>query len=110
MTTDTTPLDRAAAGWQLARLMYGFMTTQMIHVAAKLSIADLLSAGPLTSAEIAAKVGAEPEHLHRLLRGLAAVDVLAEVGDGRFALTVVGEALGPMRGAALARGEIYYHS
>ena len=48
--------------------------------------------------------------LTRVLRGLAAEDVLAENDDGRFALTATGEALRRLRGAALVRGDLYYRS
>ena len=109
MSDDATS-DTSAAGWRLARLIDGFMMTQMLYVAAKLNIADVLSAGPRSGADIAAKVGAQSQPLTRLLRGLAAEGVLDETGDGRFALTPLGEALGHMRGAAIARGEIYFHS
>ena len=46
----------------------GFRTTQMIHVAAKLGLADRLAAGPRSADDLAAAVGAEPQALHRLLR------------------------------------------
>jgi len=84
MSDDATS-DTSAAGWRLARLIDGFMMTQMLYVAAKLNIADVLSAGPRSGADIAAKVGAQSQPLTRLLRGLAAEGVLDETGDGRFA-------------------------
>jgi hypothetical protein len=53
-------------------------------------------------------VGADRDALQRVLRGLVIDDVLAEEGDGRFALTAVGACLTSVHGAALARGEVYY--
>ena len=64
-----------APQWQMARLMDGYLVTQMLHVAAALGVADALAERPQTSAELARVVGAEPGALHRVLRGLATEDV-----------------------------------
>ncbi|MEN3285465.1 MAG: hypothetical protein V7607_6605 [Solirubrobacteraceae bacterium] len=77
----------------LRRLVNGYQVTQAIHVAATLGIADLLRDGPRTSAELAARTDAHAPSLHRVLRALAAVGVLHEEDDGRFALTDVGDCL-----------------
>jgi hypothetical protein len=97
----------------LARLTDGYLSTQLLYVAARLGVADALAGGPRGAAELAAKVGARPGPLHRVLRGLAADGVLDELPDGRFALTPVGELLvdgvpGSQRGAAMVRGQLYY--
>jgi hypothetical protein len=97
----------------MSRLMDGYLITQLLHVAARLGIADLLAEGPLPSEAIARTVGADPGALHRLLRGLAAEGVFTEDADGRFGLTDLGSCLrdgvpGSMRGATLARGDLYY--
>lgn len=92
----------------LARLMDGFVTTQLLYVAAKLGIAGVLADGPRTGAEVAGAVGADPALLTRVLRGLAIEEVLDERDDGRFALTSLGEALPAMEGAIVARAELYY--
>jgi hypothetical protein len=96
--------------WALMRLIDGFVTTQLLYVAAKLGIADRLADGPRTGAELAEEVGADAGALGRVLRGLVIEDVLAEVDDERFALTTLGECLVPLRGSAIARGELYYAS
>jgi hypothetical protein len=62
----------------------------------------------MRGADIADAVGADRDALQRVLRGLVIDDVLAEEGDGRFALTAVGACLTSVHGAALARGEVYY--
>jgi O-methyltransferase domain/Dimerisation domain len=103
-------VDEAAPAWQLMRLMDGFVTTQLLYVAAKLGIAGVLADGPRSATEIADAVGADRRVLPRVLRGLAIEHVLVEGEDGRFALTDVGAALGPLHGAAIARGEVYYRS
>jgi O-methyltransferase domain/Dimerisation domain len=97
----------------LARLADGYLTTQLLFVAAELGVVDVLVEGPMPATEIAAAVGAEAGPLHRVLRGLAAEQVLDELPDGRFALTAAGALLaadvpGSQRGTVLARGRIYY--
>ena len=68
-------------------LIIGYWVSQMVHVAAKLGLADLLKKGPKSPAELARSAGADPLSVHRLLRALASVGVFAERKDGRFALT-----------------------
>ncbi|WP_048634750.1 methyltransferase [Mycolicibacterium aurum] len=77
----------------LLELATGAWTTQVLYVAAKLGIADELAAGPARAHDIAARVGAEPDALHRLMRALTSRGVLRQRRDGRFTLTPVGEAL-----------------
>jgi len=100
---------------RMGRLADGFLTTQLLYVAARLGVADVLAQGPRTGAEIAAAVGADPDLLTRALRGLVLEEVLAEEEGGRFALTELGECLqadapGSVRGPVLARGEVYYQA
>jgi hypothetical protein len=96
------------APWQLMRLLDGYLTTQMLFVVAKLGVADVLSDGPLPVAEIADRVGARPDVLRRLLRGLVLDGVFVEHVDGQFGLAPIGEWLTTLGGAALVRGELYY--
>jgi hypothetical protein len=107
-----TTTTRAAAD-RLGELTDGYVSTQLLHVAAELGLADALAAGARTPAELAIGCGADPGVLERVLRGLAADGVLDDRPDGRFALTAVGELLRAdhprsMRGAVLARGRLYY--
>jgi len=76
-------LERIAAYWQ----------SQLVYVAAKLGIADALVAGPLTVHEIAARVGAHPPYLGRVLRALASVGIFAADPHGRFHLTRLAQTL-----------------
>jgi hypothetical protein len=76
----------------LRRLLVGFQVTQAIHVAAVLGIPDLLAERAHTSAELADAAGADPDALHRLLRALAAAEVVREEEDG-FSLAPLGERL-----------------
>jgi O-methyltransferase domain/Dimerisation domain len=102
--------DDLPPAWRLLHLLDGFVTTQLLYVAARLGIAEVLSGGPMTGADIAESVGADRSALVRVLRGLAVEDVLVEEEDGRFGLTPVGEALASLRGSALVRGDLYYRS
>jgi O-methyltransferase domain/Dimerisation domain len=77
----------------LRRLVNGYQVTQAIHVAAALGIADLLREGPRDSDALAGATESHAPSLHRVLRALAAVGVLHEGDDGRFALTAVGACL-----------------
>lgn len=104
--------EAGSAPVRLGRLMDGYLTTWLLFVAARLGVADVLAAGPCTTAEIAAAVGADPGALRRVLRGLAVDEVVAEVGGDRFALTATGELLrtgvpGSLRDAVLVRGDLY---
>ena len=100
---------------RMGRLADGFLTTQLLYVAARLGVADVLAEGSRTGAEVAAAVGADPDLLTRALRGLVLEEVLAEEEGGRFALTELGQCLRAdaprsMRGPVLARGEVYYQA
>lgn len=75
------------------RLAMGYIASQAMIVATKLGIADLLSKGALTSSEIARSTETQPDTIHRLLRALAAFDIVRDLGSGRFELTPVGDCL-----------------
>ena len=99
----------------VARLMDGYLSTQLLYVAAQLGLADLLRDGPRSGAELAASTGAARPALHRVLRGLVVDGALDEDADGRFRLTEAGRLLDSNRpdsmwGAVIARGELYYQA
>ncbi|HZF10286.1 MAG TPA: methyltransferase [Thermoanaerobaculia bacterium] len=62
----------------------GVGATQLIRAAARLGLADLLAATPRSAAELARATGADPDALHRLLRGLVAIGLFRRGRDGRF--------------------------
>jgi hypothetical protein len=78
---------------QMQRLIYGFFTSQVLYVAARLEIPDVLAAGPQTTAEVAAATKAHPPSLYRLLRALAYLGIAEQRGPDTFALTERGELL-----------------
>ncbi|MEU4349303.1 methyltransferase [Streptomyces sp. NPDC023838] len=74
-------------------LAQGAWVSQAIYVAAELKIADQLADGPLSSEEIARRIEADPDAVHRLLRALASYRIFSEQSDGRFKLTPMADAL-----------------
>jgi hypothetical protein len=86
----------------LMRLINGFQISQAIHVAAVLGIADRLKDGPRSAEELAAATGTHARSLYRLLRALAAVGVLHENADARFASTPMGDCLRSDAAASVA--------
>ena len=71
----------------LTQMMSGFRVTQLIYVAAELSIADLVQDAPKSADELASLVGVNHEALYRVMRGLASIGVFAQQEDGRFVQT-----------------------
>jgi hypothetical protein len=76
-------LERIAAYWQ----------SQLVYVAAKLGIADVLSQGPLTVEEISLRVGAHAPSLKRVLRALASLGIFTADPHGRFHLNRLAQTL-----------------
>jgi len=75
---------------QLIRLTYGYMASRMIHTAVRLGLPDLLDGTAYDSAELAELTGTHAPSLHRLLRALASLGLLAEPEPGRFVLAGLG--------------------
>jgi len=108
MDTDTAPETDPAA--RLRPYLRAPREQQLLYVAASLGLADLLTAGPRSSAELARATGTHPPSLHRALRAMVAMGLLAEQADGRFGLTPSGACLrsdvpDSLRGAAILTGE-----
>lgn len=70
-----------------------YFRSRVLCAAARLGIADALATHELTVSELAEKCGADTGALHRLLRALASVGVVAETEAGRFKLTSFGRPL-----------------
>ncbi|MBI1983390.1 MAG: methyltransferase [Acidobacteria bacterium] len=97
----------------LSQMLTGYWTSQAVYVAAKLGIADGLANGAKNSRELASLTGAHAPTLHRLLRALESLGVLADAGEGRFTLTPLGSCLrsgaaGSLRSLAITLGEEHY--
>jgi SAM-dependent methyltransferase len=112
-SNDMTTNDTAPA--TLLHMLTGYWITQVIYVAAKLGIADLLERGPRTSDELAMSTGTHAPSLYRLLRALANLGVFEEDETGYFRLTPIGQCLvsstpGSMCARAITGGEEWYRA
>jgi hypothetical protein len=106
-SSQNTPQNESQA---LLDMIMGFRLTQLIYVAAKLHIAELLGDGPRSAEDLAQATGTHAPSLYRVLRALASHGVFAEDQQGRFGMTPLAEALregvaGSQRAAALVFGE-----
>jgi len=63
---------------RLMQIVGGCFPSQAVYVAAKLGIADLLKAEPLTVAELARKTETHERALYRVLRCLASLGIFRE--------------------------------
>jgi hypothetical protein len=61
----------------------GTVATQTLGAAARYRIADILEEGPLSTTELAARIGTDADATHRLMRGLAAAGFFVMRADGR---------------------------
>jgi hypothetical protein len=71
----------------MRNLTVGHWIARLVHVAAKLGLADLLKSGPRTAEDLAMATGVQAPALYRVLRTLASVGVFAEITGRRFKLT-----------------------
>jgi hypothetical protein len=90
--TQQMPADLPAP-FRLSRMITSLWVPQTIYTAAALGLADAMADGPRRSGDLAAAVGAHPGALHRLLRGLVALELCTVTDDGRFELTPLGACL-----------------
>lgn len=101
---------------QLIQMGAASWVSATVYAAAKLGLADHLSAGPRSAVEVAAVTGTHAPSLHRLMRTLAGLGILTERDAQRFALTSLGEALksgapGSARATLIAFcGPAFWHS
>ena len=78
---------------QLIQMALGHWVSHIVYVAAELGLADHLANEPRSADELAGPTKTHAPSLHRLLRTLASLGILAEDSKLRFALTALGEAL-----------------
>ena len=110
-THDTPPPEQA----DMQHLMMGYRVTQLLYVAVKLGVADLLADGPKSAEELAEVAGAHADALYRALRALASLGVFTEVAPRRFALTPLADLLRTdhprsMRAMVIFQGEEAYRA
>jgi hypothetical protein len=89
----------------MLRLITGFWVSQLIHVAARLGIADALATGARTPAALARRAKVSAAALGRVMSALVDVRILSRDRSGRFRLTSLGKQLrsgpGSLHGFAL---------
>src|SRR5689334_12213583 len=90
MKSEVTASDSAS---HMLSLLNASLTTQALHVAARLGIADALKAGPRGIAELSAALGVQADALDRLMRMLASIGVFSAAEGGTYRLAPLGETL-----------------
>lgn len=107
------------AGGFARRKLLGILSSswvaQCCYAVAKLGVPDLLADGPRTVDELAARCGADPGALARLLRGMASIGLFRRTAPRTYALTSVTEYLRSdvphsLRQNALLDGEEVFRS
>lgn len=97
---------------RLQAMINGYRNSQLLYVAAKLRIADMLLSGPLPVEDIARRAKAHEDSLYRVLRALAGAGVFSEESGRRFALNPMARLLlsqpGSLRVTAEITGEPWY--
>ena len=83
---------RLASSAQVSGMLISQWMAEAIRAAAEIGAGDALAAGPLTGAEVAERLGSDPDYTHRLLLALVPLE-LVEFEDGRFSLTDRGQCL-----------------
>ena len=81
---------------ELQQQIYAPLEPQLIYLAVKLGIPELLRDGPQSSADLAQQAAVHAPSLYRVLRGMVVLGLLREDADTRFSLTA--------KGALLQRG------
>jgi hypothetical protein len=93
---------------QMFQHITAYWVTQLMGTAARLGVADALEPAPVQVNELAAKVGAHPQALYRVLRACTAVGVFTEQPGQTFANNALSQTLrsnvpGSMRDFAIAQ-------
>jgi hypothetical protein len=100
---------------EVQQMMNGYWVTQIIYVAAKLGIFDLLEDGSRSSEALASATATHPPSLYRLLRTLGGLGMVRENEPGEFETTVLGRCLitgspSALRARGILSGEVWYQA
>ena len=83
----------AAATQLLFQIGTGYMASAALQTVLKLRVADHMSAGPTSVADLARKTSVNEDALYRVMRALASLGIFDEVSSRTFALTLAGRML-----------------
>jgi hypothetical protein len=78
---------------KLFDLIQSHRVTDVIYVAVRLGLAELMREGPKSPGELAKATGADERALGRLLTALSTIGICSRTGDDGYALTEVGACL-----------------
>lgn len=93
MTDKSSPTNSSSLLGKLQQMRLGFQMSQLLYVAAKLGIADLLKDDSKSTQMLADATKVNPHTLHRIMRGFVICGLVTQDEDGRFGLTPLGECL-----------------
>ncbi len=98
---------------RLVAMINAFWPVQALNAAVVLDLPGHLAAGPATADELAQRASADASAVFRLLRALAALNVVGDLGGGRFSLSAAGQLLlpdvpGSVRGMVLHVGNLLW--
>ena len=115
VTDDSEGTSIPVAREALRTLIYGYASTQLLSIAARLRLAAHLATGPLPLLDLAARADVDPDMLRRIVNGLAAIGVVGVAENGEYHLTAIGEGLredvpGSLASFAILSGEDYYRA
>jgi O-methyltransferase domain/Dimerisation domain len=104
---------QAEARAALQQMIDGYWVTQIIYVAARLGIADLLDDRPRPIDVLAKSTGTHEPSLYRLMRALTGLGVFSQTENGEYENTALGCCLvtgspGALRTRAILSGEVWY--
>jgi hypothetical protein len=83
----------ASPDMQVIQMSTAYWASSFVYAAAKLGLADHLVGGAKSAGEIAGAMAVHERSLHRFMRSLACIGLLSDQGNGRFALTELGQTL-----------------
>ena len=78
---------------QIAEILLSQLTSRLVHLAAVLKLADLLTEGPRSAEELAALTNTHAPALYRVMRSLASLGFYSEDAEHRFSLLPLGAVL-----------------
>jgi hypothetical protein len=78
---------------RVGALVFGAMAAEAVFAAARMRVADRLGDAQRSAAEVAGEIGADEQALTRLLRTLAALELVGEPAPAQFRLTQAGQLL-----------------